>query len=128
MRVPSGLPRKRRRSRLCSREGVRVWVDPEADPADTDRLEFREGSRILGADEDVDRLGGDGVIDVGNPPQEVVRTTGQNDPSVRSCVNGCSAWLVSDPSRRLTPASAQSVPRLMAPACSVLELRRRQHS
>ena len=66
----------------------------------------------------------DGVIDVGDPPQEVVRTTGQNDPSVRSCVNGCSAWLVSDPPRRPTPASAQSVPRLMAPACSVLELRR----
>ena len=66
----------------------------------------------------------DDVIDVGNPPQEVVRTTGQNEPSVRSCLNGCSAWLVSDPSRRLTPASAQSVPRLMAPACSVLELRR----
>jgi hypothetical protein len=59
--------------------------------AETDRLEFREGSQILGADRDVDRLGGDGVIDVGNPPQEVVRTTGQNDPSVRSRVNGCSA-------------------------------------
>jgi len=36
---------------------MRVRVDPDADPADTDRLEFRESSRILGADEDVDRLG-----------------------------------------------------------------------
>ena len=99
---------------------MRVGVDPEADPADTDRLQFREGSPILGADEDVDRLGGDspddcadggpvgqvrsvedissclrlsgeaadGVIDVGNPPQEVVRTAGQDDPSARGCGGG----------------------------------------
>src|SRR3954454_12560007 len=41
------------------------------------------------------------------------------------CVSSFAAgWLVPDPSRRLTPASAQSVRRLMAPACSVLELRR----
>ena len=113
----AGLPRELRRRRLCGREGVRVGGDPEADPAYTDRLELREGSRIFGAEEDIDRCGGDspndcgdgghvrqvrcvedvssgfregceatdGVIDVGNPPQQVVRTTGMNNPSARSC-------------------------------------------
>jgi hypothetical protein len=95
---------------------MRIGVDAKADSTHTDRLQFRERSGVLRADQDVDRLGGDrpddcanrfvvreirrvenvssclrvggqaanGVIDVGNVPQKVVRTAGQDDLPARN--------------------------------------------